>query len=84
MWLVLRTGSVFDLMAPSRLTIHGFSAGSLNGLVLHCLGNKLVPAFDGTTVLGVLACSVELIKEHCRKHQSKFYIMHYEDAQLCV
>ena len=41
--------------APRSLTIHGFSAGSLNGLAPHCLAQDMAPAFAGNTVLGALA-----------------------------
>lgn len=83
-WLALRTGSIPNLRAESQLTIHGFSAGSLNGLALHCIAHDFLPAFQGVTSVGALACTYDLITAHCRKKKRTLKVVHYEDDQLCV
>ena len=84
MWLALRTGRAHNLQANSQLTIHGFSAGSLNGLALHCITRECAPAFQRTTNVGALACTVDLIKEHCESQTRTLRISHFQDDQLCV
>ena len=38
---------------PRLLTMHRFSAGSLNGLVLHIVASRFYPTFRGVTVIGL-------------------------------
>ena len=48
-------GSQYLFTAPRQLDIHGFSAGSLNGLALHRSALGMAPTFSGKTVVGALA-----------------------------
>ena len=84
LWLALRTGSIPNLQAESQLTIHGFSAGSLNGLALHCIAHDFLPAFRGVTSVGALACTYDLLQAHCKKKQRTLRVVHYQGDQLCV
>ena len=73
-----------NMQASSQLTIHGFSAGSLNGLAIHCTTKEFEPAFQGTTNLGALACSVDLIRAHVEGNNRALRIIHYQADQLRV
>ena len=72
----LENGTVHNLQADSQLTSHGFSAGSLNGLAIRCITKEFEPAFEGTTNLGALACSVDLIHAHVAGNNRTLRIIH--------
>ena len=57
---------------------HGFSAGSLNGLVLHLVAAKFFPAFQGGTVLGALACDPTMLEAPAAVGLRSLKIVHSE------
>ena len=67
-----------------ELTIHGFSAGSLNGLVLHLVASRFFPAFQGATVLGALACDPLYLRAPTTVGLRSLRIVHYEGDSLCI
>ena len=69
---------------PRQLTIHGFSAGSLNGLVLHIVASKFYPAFQGSTVIGAVACDPAYLMAPATVGVRKLSLIHYEGDELCV
>ena len=69
---------------PRPLTIHGFSAGSLNGLILHLVAARFFPAFQGTTVLGAIACDPAYLDAPATVGVRQLQLIHYEGDELCV
>lgn len=78
----LGTMKTFD--EPRPLLIHGFSAGSLNGLAVHRIALDLAPTFSGNTVVGAIACPVFLLSSHTRSGARTMQLIHYEGDLLCV
>ena len=69
---------------PRQLTIHGFSAGSLNGLILHIVVSMFYPTFQGTTVIGAVACDPAYLMAPATVGVRKLSLIHYEGDDLCV
>ena len=69
---------------PRQLTIHGFSAGSLNGLILHMVASRFYPTFQGTTVIGAVACDPAYLMAPAIVGLRALSIVHYEGDDLCV
>ena len=69
---------------PRQLTIHGFSAGSLNGLILHFLASRFYPTFQGATVIGAVACDPAYLMAPATVGVRKLSLIHYEGDELCV
>ena len=66
------------------LTIHGFSAGSLNGIAPHNVAAKFDPTFRGNTVVGALACGAGLLEPQDTNSPRSLHIVHYSLDQLCI
>ena len=66
------------------LKIQGFSAGSLNGLVLHNIALEFGTTFFGHTRLGAIACSPTQLTKHTATCRRKLHLVHYEGDQPCV
>ena len=69
---------------PRQLTIHGFSAGSLNGLILHIVASRLYPTFQGVTVIGAVACDPVYLTAPATVGLRALNIVHYAGDALCV
>lgn len=69
---------------PVSLTIHGFSAGSLNGLVLHNLAMEFLGTLRGPTIVGAIACAPSQLEKHLRNSPRGLHLIHYAFDQLCV
>ena len=69
---------------PRQLTIHGFSAGSLNGLILHIAASRFYPTFQGTSVIGAVACDPNYLMAPATVGVRQLSIAHYAGDDLCV
>ena len=64
------------------LRIQGFSAGSLNGLVLHNIALEFGDTFQGPTRVGAITCSPTQLTKHTRNSPRTLHLIHYEGDQL--
>ena len=71
-------------MFPDHSPSTVLALGSLNGLVLHIVAARFYPAFQGTTVLGAIACDPAYLMAPATVGVRQLQLIHYEGDELCV